>query len=553
VSTPSVTVWALDASEPLACDEHGCYDIACWCDYVIVSTEELTLPRGVGQRLPKRESGEHQLLVNFDDYVGELDLGTCRLHVRTSKLDADGFDALLREITARCATLPFDYQSPTLIPYERTALDERDLLYHAFTYLRWAIESASPSLLEVLALVESDPHRSLVRETAEHPVWEVRSASPATLQQALCDMSHWCDVPNGSRAAETALARRLRGAVGRSALPERVREPVARTTFDTPENRFVRYFLEFVTELLDRASERFRDWDGVAGLLEAQLAEGARSLRRQIEPWRRRAFLEGVGEMHVFPASSQVLQRRSGYRELLEHYLALVLAARYPISGKDLVRLLEAKEASLLYEYWTFFEVADILRELVGEPLEAQTLVRSDDLRTTVPENEIRLRYPGDVELAYNRSFGGNLRGSYSVTLRPDITLDVGAVRHFLDAKFRVERRSTPLSRDEAADELASAAALPSGWFKAEDIRKMHTYREAIRGASVDEAPSAATVWVLYPGTETVFFDEERGRMRGLPEDPASLRGVGALPLVPGEEPVELASLLRGLVTEGSR
>jgi predicted component of viral defense system (DUF524 family) len=81
----------------------------------------------------------------------------------------------------------------------------------------------------------------------------------------------------------------------------------------------------------------------------------------------------------------------------------------------------------------------------------------------------------------------------------------------------------------------------------------MHTYREAIRGASVDEAPSAATVWVLYPGTETVFFDEERGRMRGLPEDPASLRGVGALPLVPGEEPVELASLLRGLVTEGSR
>ncbi len=135
--------------------------------------------------------------------------------------------------------------------------------------------------------------------------------------------------------------------------------------------------------------------------------------------------------MQVFPASSQVLQRRSGYRELLEHYLALVLAARYPISGADLARLLEAKEASLLYEYWTFFVAADVLRDLIGEPLEAQTLVRSDDFSATVPENEIRLRYPGNVELAYNRSFGGNRRGSYSVTLRPDITLDVGAARHF--------------------------------------------------------------------------------------------------------------------------
>ena len=208
-------------------------------------------------------------------------------------------------------------------------------------------------------------------------------------------------------------------------MPASVREPRARATFDTPENRFVRYFLEFVTELLDRAAERFQFWDGAAGLLEAQLAEQAGLLRRQIEPWRRRAFLEDVGPMRVFPASSQVLQRRSGYRELLEHYLALVLAARYPISGADLARLLEAKEASLLYEYWTFFEAADILRDLLGEPLEARTLVRSDDVRTTVPENEIRLRYRGDVELAYNRSFGGNLRGSYSVTLRPDITLDV--------------------------------------------------------------------------------------------------------------------------------
>ena len=57
---------------------------------------------------------------------------------------------------------------------------------------------------------------------------------------------------------------------------------------------------------------------------------------------------------------------------------------------------------------------------------------------------------------------------------------------------------------------------MPKGWFNAEDIRKMHTYREAIRGSGTDAKP-VASVWVLYPGIETVFFDQERGRLAGSP------------------------------------
>jgi predicted component of viral defense system (DUF524 family) len=192
--------------------------------------------------------------------------------------------------------------------------------------------------------------------------------------------------------------------------------------------------------------------------------------------------------------------------------------------------------------------MADQLRQLLGDPLEAQTLVRSTDLVTSVPENELRLRYCGEVELAYNRSFGGNLRGSYSVTLRPDITLDVGPVRHFLDAKFRVERRSQAETQGEAAEDEAIARVLPTGWFKAEDIRKMHTYREAIRGAAGTDARPVASVWVLYPGSETVYFDELLGRSSQLPAEGVALRGVGAIPLVPGEDPSQLGALVRRLI-----
>lgn len=82
-----------------------------------------------------------------------------------------------------------------------------------------------------------------------------------------------------------------------------MREPQARTTFDTPENRFVSCFVKFLTELLDRVAERFREGHGVASLLEPRLAEEALALRQEIEPWRRHAFLEEVEPMRVFPAS----------------------------------------------------------------------------------------------------------------------------------------------------------------------------------------------------------------------------------------------------------
>jgi len=547
MTASALTVWPFGGAAPLACDARGSYALQCWTDYVLISASALTLPRNLGKALPVGESGEHQVLVNFGDYVGELEVGGRALSVSTPKMDAEGFDALLRDITARCASLPFDYQSPTRIPYERTALDERDLLYHAFIYLRWALGAASPSLLEVLALVESDPHRTLVREAVERPLWEAQSASPALIQDALRSPDRWCELPPASRANATAFARRVAAACGRSALPATVREPHAHATFDTPENRFVRYFVEFLTELLDRVAECFRAGDGAAGPVEARFADEALALRQQIEPWRRRAFLEEVGPMRVFPASSQVLQRRSGYRELLEHYLALILAARFPISGADLTRLMEAKEASKLYEYWTFFEMADLVRLLAGEPLEASTIVRNDEFTAYVPENEIRIRYPGEVELAYNRSFGGNLRGSYSVTLRPDITLDVGDVRHFFDAKFRVERKAAVTTSSDEAEDQAIAAALPSGWFKAADICKMHTYREAIRGSSAVDVKPVATVWVLYPGSEFRFFDEERGRLYELPED-ITPQGVGAIPVAPGDDSVILAELLGRLL-----
>ena len=246
-----LAIWSLDGSNAVACDEAGCYALDCWTDYLLVSEQELEVPVRLGKALPRLASGEHQALVNFGDYVGEISLAGTRLSVSTAKLDAEGFDRLLRDITARCASLPFDYQSPTLIPYERAALDEQDLLYHAFVYLRWAMWHASPTLLEVLAIIENDPHRMLVRERWTAP------PGPCAMSRRRCWRICWPTRASGRssrRLACTALVagEAIAALAGRAALPASMPEHVTKTTYDTPENRFVRYFVEFLSELLEQ-------------------------------------------------------------------------------------------------------------------------------------------------------------------------------------------------------------------------------------------------------------------------------------------------------------
>ena len=238
-------------------------------------------------------------------------------------------------------------------------------------------------------------------------------------------------------------------------------------------------------------------------------------MRQVAAEWMMAPFLSAVGRLRYFPSSSQVLQHRVGYRELLRHYLAIILATRYPIEARDLQLIMEAKSASLLYEYWTFFTVADALRALLGEPVQA-TQMTAEAGDSLYYRQGVSIRYGDDTELSYNRSFRGNGHGSYSLALRPDITLRRGSTLHLFDAKFRVDHFSEPEAEDRDVDAEQEKSTTQSGWFKHADIHKMHAYRDAI--GSCRGSDTVSTVWVLYPGTEFVFYDVAAGRVAALGE-----------------------------------
>ena len=139
----------------------------------------------------------------------------------------------------------------------------------------------------------------------------------------------------------------------------------------------------------------------------------------------------------------------------------------------------------------------------------------------------------------YNQHFSRSRprrRHSYSVPLRPDITLLVPDGRkshlHLFDAKFRVHGLADVGFAGSDKDGDDEKAGERAGTFKRGDIYKMHAYRDAI--------PDARSVWILYPGGEFRFFGVPGGgglsgsqavsSPEGLPE---TVEGVGAIPLAP--------------------
>lgn len=275
------------------------------------------------------------------------------------------------------------------------------------------------------------------------------------------------------------------------------------------------------------------------------LREDALTLAEDFRTMAADGFLRSVGELKQLPAGSQVLQKKFGYRDILQHYQALVLMSRYPFQADDFSRIVEVKSASTLYEYWGFFEVAEILRRLMGRPTLAWK-AKGDGLRLGL-EGALNIQFGSDLQLAYNRTYSRSrtFSGSYSLPLRPDISLRVGDRLHLFDAKFRIEKWEMPDANQVDAEEEAEERPLsPRAYFKAADIHKMHAYRDAVaeRGA----APQ--TVWVLYPGTDFAFYDKHCG-FKKEPDALGNLpQGVGAIPLPPKDRSDVLEKVVGTLV-----
>ncbi len=333
---------------------------------------------------------------------------------------------------------------------------------------------------------------------------------------------------------------------GVASLPEKLVTRRNVESADTPENRFVKYAVNFFLDRLQnfRRILREKKREGASMVVEVDIDVAVRMLSR----WSAHEFFKGVGPLTRMPTASVVLQRREGYREVLKKWLQFQAGTQLVWKNGEDVYAANQRKMSALYEYWCFFRLLKIVGGLFGvttnEIAEKMIGVGSDGLSLKLKEGKtISLDGTFDsgragtrfrrlaVQFSYNRTFSAKDRKmSWTLPMRPDYTLafrplglemddaienDLVTYVHF-DAKYKVEDLRESLQRmgkaeyedesgkgDKDDEDPASRRDV-----KRVDILKMHAYRDAIK--------RTGGAYVLYPGTEQTVKREEEEILPGL-------------------------------------
>lgn len=181
--------------------------------------------------------------------------------------------------------------------------------------------------------------------------------------------------------------------------------------------------------------------------------------------------------MNSLPFNSQVLQKKYPYNKLFKAYNDILLVPSISIDILDEQFCMGQKDVPKLYEYWIFIKIFDMLNNKYNDNFSKCNWIVYDKGSLNVKLNtqkESCVTYFIDIDLElklfYNKTYSpsnGIYDGrSYSHELDPDVSLELYrdkkllGIIHF-DAKYKVPE---------------------NGLYKADDINKMHTYKDAIMG-----------------------------------------------------------------------
>jgi predicted component of viral defense system (DUF524 family) len=473
---------------------------------------------------------------NFGNFLGSGWIGIIngpqlRFEVISAKLSyEEQYLALLRDLTDQSVSLLFDPDAPTQGKLIETEGEQRRPLE---TFLLLQASLPLDELKAAMGMIKARPHSQLESDDRWLPA----------------------GMANGMHAMGDPIGR-IRWGMNSAGKPVPIEalERKRRDTTDTAPNRFIKHAIGQFTE-----DCRVIMNDPEFG---PRLTKLASELHAEYVQQSRLEVIKTSGRQGRIPLENQVLQKRDGYR----HYLRSWVIANKTLSIKDinddgaLSPTAENRQVPDLYEYWLFFFLADALEGMTGassldrryvkelnpEGSASITLSKSDAPRLTLRIGK------GDaarfVALYYNRTFKpGPGYTSYSLTLRPDYTVEtfpfiygsgfeqcrssagkLGEITYIhFDAKFRIANLDLNLAGDFDRQDAVTA----DDDAKPEDVYKMHTYNEAIRG-------TAASV-ILFPGGQAAD-----GRLNQSFEKYRELiPGVGALAISPGNHEVRSKAL----------
>jgi len=543
-----------DAEASAADNNEARYQLVEGCFYDYQLSDGSYLLTEVGENIiQQHKRNPHLGTIAPNIFVGTLSIpvsdkntgaqiGCIDLEVQSAKAGyREDYRDMLELITEKCTDLLLQINSPVSQHFETDYTKDSNTLYQKFTFIKSVI--STEEFAEAVHRIVTAPVTKWADIAESKDIRSARRFSNGNIKEIL----------KGGNRIDLPKNHHLRR-YGRASLPERISVKRKADSVDTPENRFIKHvlenFLEFCMDINSKANE-FRHMK--------MISESAQ-LISELESHLHHSVFKEISRPVTLKLNSPVLQRKEGYREVLRVWLMFDLAAKLIWTGGDDIYSNGKKDIATLYEYWLFFKLLALFREIFEiEPADISDLIKPtpDGLNLQIKQGKFtalsgvyssgtrRLR----IRFNYNRSFSGRKSypdaGSWTTTLRPDYTLsfwpfgisETEAEReelivhvHF-DAKYKVSNLSDFLDKNSEQELDEEKLQNRKGIYKNADLLKMHAYKDAIR--------RTGGAYVLYPGTEPV-------KRQGFHE---IIPGLGAFPVRPSRQDSGIGEL-KGFLLE---
>ncbi|WP_298499389.1 DUF2357 domain-containing protein [uncultured Methanobrevibacter sp.] len=483
---------------------------------------------------PFRFSLDDKILgtLNFRSYVGKSFLDVRKdninskkipIEVRSKKIDYfNQYSAMIADLSQHALSLIFEVNSPL---YQEFELDsrEKETYYEDFMFLEYLFrEDNLPSIFEYLS---KNLHSQLRNHVETVPVSFASNVNQNTLKNIVSK-------PNklSKSSADFLIVDKLNGYI-----PSELEQVKHEDVIDIPENRFFKYFLELIQNLVEKL---------LGSSKEGYIKDKLLYFRDEISYYLSSKFFNHISSMDYVPFNSQILQKKEGYREIFQYFLMFEFSFR--LSWDEVNNQFKGfeKKLSELYEYWCYFKILKVLNDLSVNKINFEDVfeINKDNWSINIKKGERSVKkfklfiYDNeiDVKLFYNLRFSDKSKyRSYSLAFKPDYTLliSISEHRHYIhfDAKYRSELEiidfynKIEVSNKDLDKEIDERDSLEEKdrEFKDGDIYKMHTYKDSILKTEGS--------YVLYPGNKTKRFYESD----------LIIPSVGAFSLTPGNDDVE--------------
>ena len=494
----------------------GCsYTYECMSDdgniYQLKSIDEI-----IAHHRSERHKNEGRITTGI--YVGTLSIsvfnvatkeifGNIDIEIRSTKSEYEtDYRQMLGDIAEYYTDLVLQQGAPVTQRLEIDAQSSAKTLYQRFAFVKSLIESDAFS--EAIHKIISNPIRKWTDSNIQRKIDGVKRFTRKNIKE-IASSNDRINLPESYRRGMPSCL---------TSIPRTIEVEYKKDTIDNQENQFIK----FILRSLSTFCWDLKEMKNASNRLKVEAEATIELLNIHLE----NQFFRQVSMPTHLNMNSPVLQRKEGYREILQSWLLFDLAAKLNWNGGDNVYSAGKKNVATLYEYWLFFKLLELISQFFDiQAKDKLQLVNydSDKINLNLIQGKTRMVYGQQETLSrkinvafyYNRTFSKvaddndpiHKAGSWTMAMRPDYTLSLwpGEISeieaekqdlithiHF-DAKYRLNKITLEDTNCEDEDLLVEKEEQESGIYKRADLLKMHAYKDAIRRTS--------GAYILYPGT----------------------------------------------------